>query len=235
MSRKNTSKYHLEISVYGCKKSTLLCEGKEICISHRPTQEQNPSSDVLERIHRKSLLDHDVRVQIRKTNFPGISEYSWSKIIGNVGSYRKYRTINIDIPEHISASVMFGVHRYDLLTPSLIGSNQTTTSYFIGRERTTNKTEHRRMFNRVSKGKKRSDLENENMMERVKIVQDTAHLPVPDFVPVSSKTRARKGDLIWYRKASRSLTGRLRPQPYVSYDAFLHNKLNRRWTKSRVK
>ena len=113
-----------------------------------------------------------------------------------------------------------------------------TESYFIGQEQSTKKSREREMFN-MPPWKKRSKKKNDKdniLMERVKIIEETAHHLIPDFEPISkdeSKRRAKNGDLLWYREGSRNLTGRGGPQPYVSYNAFLHNRLNREWLKRR--
>jgi len=161
----------------------------------------------------------------------------WMKIIGAAGSYLTHRTATIEIPGHVTASILFGVHHYNLLPPTWMGSRDVTESYFIGRERGTKKTEQRKIFNKsTTRSKKKS---SQKMLERVQIVEDTAHHLIPDFVPVSSNEekamRTKSGDLLWYRKGSRSLTGRGGPQPYSTYEAFLHNRLNKNWIKRRVK
>ena len=113
-----------------------------------------------------------------------------------------------------------------------------TESYFIGQEQSTKKSREREMFN-MPPWKKRSKKKNDKdniLMERVKIIEETAHHLIPDFEPISKdecKRRANNGDLLWYREGSRNLTGRGGPQPYVSYNAFLHNRLNREWLKRR--
>ena len=169
-------------------------------------------------------------------DLPGDVENEWRKIIGTAGSYLTNRIATIEIPGHISASVLVGVHHYDLLPPSWIGSRGATESYFIGQERSTKKAIQRKMFNMPLR---KRNVENNGdkdvtMIERVKIVEETAHHLVPDFVPISSNESNRQtknGDVLWYREGSRSLTGRGGPQPYASYNAFLHNRLNREWLK----
>jgi len=88
--RKNTSKYKLNMSIYGCTKSIMLYEGREMCISHRPTttyvffifwycydthtkhqfrsRSAKNDTDVFQRIHQKTVLHEDIHIKVSEAS-----------------------------------------------------------------------------------------------------------------------------------------------------------------------